>query len=82
MAEAPFVKKQLLTSAAGCRRDDLTTLRVATELKLARKLSAHFIETDIAMISPGFPKRRFNRMVTQSERIEFPKRTSSRTDAP
>jgi hypothetical protein len=63
-------------------RDNMTTLRVATELKRARKFSAHFIETDIAMISRDFPKRRFNRMVTQSERIEFPKRTSSRTDAP
>jgi hypothetical protein len=43
MAEAPFVKKQLLTSAAGCRRDNLTTPRVATKLKGAREFSAHFI---------------------------------------
>jgi hypothetical protein len=63
-------------------RDNLTTLRVATELRRARKFSVHFIETGIAMISRDFSKRRFNRMLTQSERIGFPKRTSSRTDAP
>jgi hypothetical protein len=46
MAEAPFVKRQLLTSAAGCRRDNLTTPRVAIELKRARKFLEHFIKTD------------------------------------
>jgi hypothetical protein len=47
MAESPSVKKQLLSGAAGCRRDNLTTRRVATELKRARKFSEHFIETDL-----------------------------------
>jgi hypothetical protein len=82
MAEAPFVKKQLLTSAAGCRRDNLTTPRVATELRRARKFSVHFIETDIAIISRAFSKRRFNRWSRNRRELDFQKELRAGTNAP
>jgi hypothetical protein len=44
IVEAPRVKKQLPTGAAGCRCDNLTMRGLAMEIKRAGKFSLHFIE--------------------------------------